>query len=100
MEKFIDHIESYLIRIENRLISINNKIDSLSNEDLNENDKLLDSHDVMKMLKISPRTLLRYRTEKILPYMMKRGTVFFLESEVQKFLKEYDSRKFDKRKRK
>ncbi len=43
--------------------------------------------DLRAILRVSKRTLARYRQEKLIPYYMIRGKVYYKVSEVQDFLK-------------
>lgn len=83
----------------NRLIQ---RMDILSEEvnsghrktDLLEGDQMLDNQDVMIMLKLSNRSLQRYRTNELLPYYTISGKIYYKLSDVRQFLRERLKRKF------
>jgi hypothetical protein len=56
---------------------------------LDENDKLLDNQDLAFLLKVSYRTLQRYRTSKKLPYFMIGHKTYYRTSDVRAFVREH-----------
>lgn len=52
-------------------------------------ERLYDNQDLCMMLQVSKRSLQRYRSIGILPYLMLRQKTYYKESDVQKFLSEY-----------
>ncbi len=45
------------------------------------------NEDLCRILRVSKRTLARYRQKKLIPYYMIRGKVYYKVSEVQTFLR-------------
>ena len=52
-------------------------------------ERLYDNQDLCLMLQVSTRSLQRYRTLGILPYLMLRQKTYYKESDVEKFLAEH-----------
>ncbi|KAA6321173.1 hypothetical protein EZS27_029147 [termite gut metagenome] len=50
---------------------------------------LFDNQDLCLMLRVSRRTLQRYRTSGILPYKQTDQKIYYLESDVRKFVREH-----------
>ncbi len=50
---------------------------------------LLDNQDLCLLLHLSPRSLQRYRSGGELPFIRIGGKTFYLESEVEKFIRQY-----------
>ena len=51
-------------------------------------ERLYDNQDLCMMLQVSKRSLQRYRSIGILPYLMLRQKTYYKESDVEKFLTE------------
>ncbi|WP_267739780.1 helix-turn-helix domain-containing protein [Myroides injenensis] len=83
--EFISWMERLVIRID----SLKEHIVNLELQTLNiDGEELLDNQDIMKILKISYRSLQRYRSERRLPYYKLRGKVYYKLSDVQQLLRE------------
>lgn len=54
-----------------------------------DGEKLLDNTDLCFMLHVSKRTLQRFRTSGLLPYRRIRQKTYYIESDVQKFIREH-----------
>lgn len=52
-------------------------------------ERLYDNQDLCMMLQVSKRSLQRYRSIGILPYLMLRQKTYYKESDVEKFLSEH-----------
>lgn len=78
MERLLERIEM----LERKLENLNNSKSQLSGE------ALLDNQDLCLLLKVSNRTLQRYRSTGILPYRRIQQKVYYLESDVHKFISE------------
>lgn len=88
--------EAWMERILERIEMLNKKIEKLNNTKNQLNgDSLLDNQDLCLLLKVSKRTLQRYRSSGILPYKRIQQKTYYLESDVHKFI----SQKFVYRKR-
>lgn len=53
-----------------------------------DGEELLDNQDVLEILKISNRSLQRYRSEKKLPYYTISGKLYYKLSDVHEFIRE------------
>lgn len=78
MERIIDRFDMLSDRIDD-LKKIRNSIDG---------EELLDNQDLMQMLKISPRSLQRYRSIGKLPYYTISGKLYYKLSDVHQFIRE------------
>jgi protein tyrosine phosphatase len=88
--------EAWMERILERIEMLNKKIEKLNNTKNQLNgDNLLDNQDLCLLLKVSKRTLQRYRSSGILPYKRIQQKTYYLESDVHKFI----SQEFAYRKR-
>lgn len=56
------------------------------------NDELLDNQDVLQMLKISARSLQRYRSTGLLPYYSIRGKLYYKLNEIRALLRKGSGR--------
>ena len=79
MERIIERLEIMETKMD-RLISRRNEIDG---------DKLLDNQDLCFLLKVSPRTLVRYRNSGLLPFTTIKRRNFYLESDVHTFIRNH-----------
>jgi len=78
-----EYMELLTILLNKRFDSIDNKLDRLSRiKDIMEGDDLLDNQDVCLLLKVTPRTLERYREKKLLPFMKIKGKPYYKKSDV------------------
>jgi hypothetical protein len=85
----------------NRLVAhfetVNRKIDKLSNTENKINDEvLLDNQDLCLLLKVSKRTLQRFRSSGKLPYKRIGKKTYYLESDVHKFIQNGFSKIYNK----
>jgi len=53
-----------------------------------DGDQLLDNQDLLEILKISPRSLQRYRSSGDLPYYTISGKLYYKQSDVHQFIRE------------
>ena len=65
-----ENFEKWMEKLSKKLTEIGQDLKSLINTDniLDENEKLLDNQDLAFLLKVSYRTLQRYRDKNILPH--------------------------------
>lgn len=83
--EFISWMERLIIRLD----TLNQNIGKLQLQTLNvDGEELLDNQDVMQILKVSNRSLQRYRSMKKLPYYRIKGKVYYKLSDVQQFLRD------------
>lgn len=62
---------------------------SADNDNWYNGERLYDNQDLCMMLQVSKRSLQRYRSIGILPYLMLRQKTYYKESDVEKFLSEH-----------
>ncbi len=74
MERF-DILKEQMIKNQSRFIEI-------------DGEKLLDNQDVLQLLKISSRSLQRYRTDKKLPYYTISGKLYYKLSDVHQLIRQ------------
>ncbi|KYH06693.1 excisionase [Chryseobacterium cucumeris] len=74
MERF-DLLKEQMIKNQSRFIEI-------------DGEQLLDNQDVLQLLKISSRSLQRYRTDKKLPYYTISGKLYYKLSDVHQLIRE------------
>lgn len=72
----------------------NNRTQSVDGEEL------LDNQDLMQLLKISNRSLQRYRSDGKLPYYSISGKIYYKRSDVEQVIRESYSRSVIERKKK
>jgi hypothetical protein len=85
-----DSFDAWMERIMDRLDMLENRINKKEKPRHRlEGELLLDNQDVCMMLNISKRTLQRYRSSKKLPYKRIKQKTYYMESDVQKFLREH-----------
>lgn len=87
----IDRTEfmAWMERIMTRFDILGEKLSRKQN-DLNsiDGEQLLDNQDVLQLLKISSRTLQRYRSDKKLPYYTISGKLYYKLSDVHQLISE------------
>ena len=87
MEISKEFIETILERLFDKLEVADKKMDRLLNHDAClKGDELLDNQDLIGMLKVSHRTLQRYRSQGKLPYCNLNGKSFYRLTDVNKFI--------------
>lgn len=85
--------EAYMERLAEQLEVIETKINKLlSRRNEIGGEKLLDNQDLCFLLRVSPRTLVRYRNSGLLPFKTIKRRNFYLESDVHMFIRDH----FDK----
>ncbi|MDR6919973.1 helix-turn-helix domain-containing protein [Chryseobacterium sp. S-02] len=73
MERF-DILKEHIVTKQSRFIEI-------------DGEQLLDNQDVLQLLKISSRSLQRYRTDKKLPYYTISGKLYYKLSDVHQIIR-------------
>ncbi|RKF36834.1 excisionase [Sphingobacterium siyangense] len=87
----IDKMEfvAWMERIMDRLDIFGNHIDDLQKKRNSiDGEELLDNQDLLQMLKISNRSLQRYRSIGKLPYYTISGKLYYKLSDVHQFIRE------------
>ena len=81
---------AWMERIMDRFDMVDKKIDRLTTQrNCLDGEQLLDNQDLMFLLKVSPRTLQRYRTKGILPFIkLDDGRCYYKASDVRKLIRE------------
>ena len=81
------YFDSWMQRLLGQVELVQRKIDRLDNKDNVINDEiLLDNQDLCLLLKVSKRTLQRFRSSGKLPYKRIGKKTYYLESDVHKFI--------------
>ena len=90
---YLDNNEfvNWMEKLSKKLNDIGKDLKSLinTNEVFKEDEKLLDNQDLAFLLKISYRTLQRYRTSKKLPYFMIGRKTYYRTSDIRNFVREH-----------
>lgn len=84
MERLIDRLD----RHEEMLNRLHGRIRTKFGE-MPFDDNMLDNQDVCLLLKVSKRSLQRYRSMGVLPYKMFKRRPYYNREDVEKFVKEY-----------
>lgn len=81
---------AWMERIMDRFDMTEKKIDRLATQrNCLDGEQLLDNQDLMFLLKVSPRTLQRYRTKGILPFIkLDDGRCYYKATDVHKLILE------------
>ncbi|WP_254593618.1 helix-turn-helix domain-containing protein [Parabacteroides distasonis] len=86
-------------KLSKKLNELGQDLKSLINTDLvlDENEKLLDNQDLAFLLKVSFRTIQRYRTKGVLPYFSIGHKTYYRASDIRAFVREHaDSQSYKK----
>lgn len=83
--------EKWMDKLSKKLNDIGKDLKSLINtkEVFSEEDKLLDNQDLAFLLKVSYRTLQRYRSSKKLPFFMIGHKTYYRVNDVRSFVREH-----------
>jgi hypothetical protein len=87
----IDRMEfiSWMERIMDRFDLMNDQINDVQKSRNNiDGEELLDNQDLLQMLKISNRSLQRYRSSGKLPYYSISGKIYYKLSDVHQFIRD------------
>ena len=85
-----ENLDKWMEKLSKKLSEIGQDLRSLVNTNnvLDENEKLLDNQDLAFLLKVSYRTLQRYRTNGKLPYFMIGHKTYYRSSDIRAFVQE------------
>ena len=85
-----ENFDKWMEKLSKKLNEIGQNLQSLINTDtvLDPNDKLLDNQDLAFLLKVSFRTLQRYRASGRLPYFMSIHKTYYRASDIRIFVQE------------
>ncbi len=98
-----ENFDKWMERLSKKLSEIGQDLKSLINTDnvLDENDKILDNQDLAFLLKVSFRTLQRYRASGKLPYFTISHKTYYRSADIRAFVQENaDSTTYERFKRK
>ncbi|AWG23024.1 DNA-binding protein [Flavobacterium faecale] len=87
----IDRIEfiAWMERIMDRFDILNEQVNNVQKNRNNiDGEELLDNQDLLQMLKISNRSLQRYRSSGKLPYYTISGKIYYKLSDVHQFIRD------------
>ena len=86
-----EDFEKWMEKLSKKLNEIGADLKSLINtkEVFDEDEKLLDNQDLAFLLKVSYRTLQRYRTSGKLPYFMIAHKTYYRTSDVREFVRSH-----------
>ena len=85
-----ENFDKWMEKLSKKLTEIGQDLKSLINTDnvLDENDKILDNQDLAFLLKVSFRTLQRYRASGKLPYFMISHKTYYRVADIRAFIQE------------
>jgi len=86
-----EDFEKWMDKLSKKLNEIGQDLKSLINtsEVFDEDEKLLDNQDLAFLLKVSKRTLQRYRASGKLPYFMIAHKTYYRTSDVREFVRSH-----------
>jgi len=86
-----ENFDKWMERLSKKLSEIGQDLKSLINTDtiFDENDKILDNQDLAFLLKVSFRTLQRYRASGKLPYFMISHKTYYRAADIRVFVQEH-----------
>lgn len=80
---------AWMERIMERFDILTQLVKEAKNQHANiDGEELLDNQDLLQMLKISPRSLQRYRSSGRLPYYTISGKIYYKLSDVHQFVRD------------
>ena len=94
-----ENFDKWMERLSKKLTEVGQDLKSLINTDkvMGENDKLLDNQDLAFLLKVSFRTLQRYRASGKLPYFMISHKTYYRAADIRVFIQENaDSKTYER----
>ncbi len=86
-----DDFETWMQKLSKKITEVGQDLKSLINtkEVFEEDEKLLDNQDLAFLLKVSKRTLQRYRSNGTLPYFMIGHKTYYRTDDVRNFVREH-----------
>ena len=94
-----ENFDKWMERLSKKLSEIGQDLKSLINTNniLDENDKILDNQDLAFLLKVSFRTLQRYRASGKLPYFTISHKTYYRATDIRAFIQENaDSKTYER----
>ncbi|PXV60111.1 helix-turn-helix protein [Dysgonomonas alginatilytica] len=88
-----DKFNNWMQRLTSKLDELGRDLKTLVNTHniLDDNEKILDNQDLAFLLKVSYRSLQRYRDKGILPFFKVEGRVYYRATDIRVFVKHYSS---------
>ena len=85
-----ENFDKWMERLSKKLSEIGQDLKFLINTDnvLDENDKILDNQDLAFLLKVSFRTLQRYRVSGVLPFFTIGKKTYYRAGDIRSFVRE------------
>jgi len=85
-----ENFDKWMERLSKKLTEVGQDLKSLINTDkvMDENDRLLDNQDLAFLLKVSFRTLQRYRASGKLPYFTISHKTYYRAADIRTFIQE------------
>lgn len=84
-----DEFEAWVRKVDERLDQLEFKVEKLlKRENFLDGEVLLDNQDLCFLLKVSKRSLQRYRSEKRLKYLIQKQKTYYYESDVRTFIRD------------
>lgn len=85
-----ENFDKWMERLSKKLTEVGQDLKSLINTDkvMDENDRLLDNQDLAFLLKVSFRTLQRYRASGKLPYFTISHKTYYRAADIRTFVQE------------
>lgn len=85
-----EDFEAWMERILDKFDRSDEKLNKVLSSRITLNgEELLDNQNLIELLKVSHRTLQRYRSDGKLPYCHRKGKVCYKVADVHKFIREY-----------
>ena len=83
-----NHFDSWMEKLSKKLSEIGKDLKSFTqtNSVFDRDDKLLDNQDLCFMLHVSPRTLQRYRTDGLLPFLKRGQKIYYKTADIREFI--------------
>ena len=94
-----ENFDKWMERLSKKFTEVGQDLKSLINTDkvMDENDKLLDNQDLAFLLKVSFRTLQRYRASGKLPYFTISHKTYYRAADIRTFIQENaDSKTYER----
>ena len=84
----LKHFNEWMEKLYSKICenSKDNKLSANAGDIFGKGEKLLDNQDLCLLLHVSTRTLQRYRTDGVLPYIKRGQKIYYKASDVREFL--------------
>lgn len=84
-----EEFEAWVKQVNERLTLLELRVEKLlKRENILDGKILLDNQDLCFLLKVSKRSLQRYRSKKLLKYHLNGQKIYYYESDVQNFIRD------------